>query len=119
LFPKVRICVPTTLLAAALAFPAGAEAKRCNPPDDPNALGPTYVTAQTVKGVSCKDGRGLIQNWDDCRRDNGGRDGKCKRPGFRFRCRESRFNKSRTSYDGKVRCKRGGDRVKFTYTQFI
>jgi hypothetical protein len=107
------------LIAAAMVFPAGAEAKKCNTPDEPRALGPTYVTGQTVIGVSCRDGRGLIRRWDECRRRNGGKDGRCRRPGFNFTCREARFNKSKTSYDSRVRCRRGDDRVKFTYTQFI
>ena len=55
--PETASLHPALLIVAALAFPAGARGERCNPPDEPNALGPTYVTAQTVKGVSCKDGR--------------------------------------------------------------
>ena len=116
--PKLRVCTPLAALAVLLLAPSAAEAKRCSPDQSPGAYGPTYTTAQSVKGVSCKDGVGLIKRWDKCRKRRGGKDGRCKRPGFRFRCRERRSNVIRTQYDGKVTCKRGRNRVIFRYTQF-
>jgi hypothetical protein len=114
-----KLATPLVIaVTLALALPAGAAAKGCRVDQSPGAYGPTYTTSEKVVGVSCKDGRGLIRNWDECRRENGGRDGRCRRPGFRFRCSERRSNVIRTQYDGKVTCKRGDDRVIFRYTQF-
>ncbi len=103
---------------AAADGPAAQAAKKCGVDESPGAYGPTYTRSLKVAGVSCKDGRGYIGKWDRCRRRNGGRDGRCKRPGNRFKCSESRDNVIRTQYDGKVVCRRGADRVIWTYTQF-
>jgi hypothetical protein len=103
--------------ASAEAGPPATTAKRCGVDTSPNALGPTYTRSLSVRGVSCRDGRGFIRRWDRCRRRRGGNDGRC-RGVFGFRCRENRDNVIRTQYDSTVRCRRGGDRVIFTYTQF-
>jgi hypothetical protein len=103
---------------AAAGEPVAHAAKKCSVDSSPGAYGPTYTTGLRVRGVSCKDGKGLIGKWDRCRRENGGRDGKCKRPGNDFKCSESRSNVIRTQYDGVVKCTRGDDLVKFRYTQF-
>jgi hypothetical protein len=123
--PKARVCIPllaalALLLPAAVAAesPGAHAAKGCSVDQSPRAYGPTYTTGLRVSGVSCKDGKGLIGKWDDCRRDNGGADGRCRRPGHRFKCSERRSNVIRTQYDGRVSCKRGDDRVIFRYTQF-
>ena len=47
-----------------------------------------------------------------------GKRGRCPRVSG-WSCSESRFNKSRQSYDARVRCARGGKVVKHTYTQFL
>jgi hypothetical protein len=116
--PFLRVCTPIAILITVLLAPTAAEARGCSVDTSPRAYGPTYVTKLRVSGVSCSDGKGLIRKWDDCRRENGGADGRCRRPGHRFRCGESRSNVIRTQYDSKVTCKRGGDRVIFRYTQF-
>jgi hypothetical protein len=117
-YRKLAALTPVLAAAALLIAPGAAQAKGCSVNDSPGAYGPTYTTKLSVRGVSCSDGKGLIGNWDDCRRAKGGRDGRCKRPGHRFRCSENRSNVIKTQYDSKVTCKRGGDRVIFRYTQF-
>jgi hypothetical protein len=104
---------------AASGAPSGQAAKRCSPPSDNlGSGGPTYYHGLRVTGVSCRDGRGYIGKWSRCRRRRGGRDGRCRRPGNGFGCRERRSNVISTQYDGVVGCRRGGDLVKFRYTQF-
>ena len=116
------VLVLALALPAAVAVadgPSAQAAKKCSPDQDPGAYGPTYTRTLKVAGVSCKDGKGLIGKWDDCRRENGGRDGRCKRPGHKFKCSENRSNEISTQYDSKVTCKRGDDdRVIFAITQF-
>jgi hypothetical protein len=104
--------------AAAAGGPVAQAAKTCKVDQSPGAYGPTYTTGLRVRGVSCKNGKGYIGKWDRCRRKNGGRDGRCKRPGNGFKCSESRSNVISTQYDGVVKCTRDGDLVKFRYTQF-
>jgi hypothetical protein len=116
--PVLRFGTPV-VIALTLALAPGAQASaRCKVDQSPGAYGPTYTTGLTVSGVSCSDGKGLIRKWDRCRRRNGGRDGRCRRPGHGFRCWERRSNAISTQYDGRVRCTRGGDAVRFRYTQF-
>jgi len=116
--PTLKLCTPLAIALTLALAPAAQGAARCSVDQSPGAYGPTYTTGLSVGGVSCGNGRGLVRKWDDCRRSNGGRDGRCRRPGHRFRCRERRLNVISTQYDGRVRCRRGGDVVKFRYTQF-
>ena len=113
----LKLCTAVAVALTVLLAPS-AQAKGCSPSQSPGAYGPTYTTELSVQGVSCSDGKGLIRKWDRCRRRNGGKDGKCRRPGHSFRCSEHRFNVISTQYDSRVSCRRGGDRVKFRYTQF-
>jgi hypothetical protein len=116
MFRGALFLTPAVLIA--LALPQGAAAKGCGVDDSPGAYGPTYTTKLRVSGVGCRGGKKLIEKWDDCRKENSGKDGRCKRPGSRFRCSERRSNVIPSQYDGRVTCKRGDDRVKFRYTQF-
>lgn len=120
-----KICAPLVIVACLAVAPAATAdtptaqaAKRCSVNQSPGAYGPTYTTGLRVRGVSCRDGRGYISKWDRCRKRRGGRDGRCRRPGNGFRCSERRTNVIRTQYDGVVGCRRGGDLVRFRYTQF-
>ena len=106
------------VVATTLALSSAAEARGCRVDQSPNAYGPTYTTSLRVDGVSCRNGKGLIRRWDSCRKRNGGSDGRCRRPGSGFRCGERRSNRISTQYDGRVNCTRGGDVVRFRYTQF-
>ena len=114
-----KICIPLVIaltLALAPARPGRRHAAACD--QSPSAYGPTYTTGLRVGGRELRRREGPDRKWDDCRRENGGRDGRCRRPGYGFRCSERRSNVISTQYDGRVKCTRGGDVVKFRYTQF-
>jgi hypothetical protein len=116
----VRRSAPLAVLAvcAALAPPALADApatasKSCSVGNS-RSYGTTYVLSISASGTSCRSARRVIRAFHACRP---GKSGRCGRAAG-YRCSESRFNKSSQSYDSRVTCKRGGNTVKHTYTQF-
>lgn len=126
-------CLPRApVLIAALALLALAPASTVSAAAGPTAqaskscgvgsgrhLGPTYVLQLSVSRTSCRNGKKLIRAYNACRRRNGGVKGRCSGT-LGYRCSERRFNKSRQSFDAKVKCsKRGGRRINHVYTQFI
>jgi hypothetical protein len=109
-------CAALALTLAVLAPGAGAHAaaKGCSVGDS-RSYGTTYVLTINVSGTSCRSGRKVIRAYHACRP---GKSGKC--PSVKgYSCSERRFNKSKTSYDSKVTCRKGDKVVKHTYTQFI
>ena len=102
------------VLSTALAITASpAAAKSCDV-GNTRGYGTTYVIKISAKKVGCSDAKRLVKAYHGCRP---GKTGKCARVNG-FSCSESRFNKSSQSYDSNVTCKKGGKRVKHTYTQF-
>ncbi len=97
--------------------PIAQAARRCSV-GNTRGFGPTYLLSLSVRSTSCRNGRRLVRAYYNCRKRNGGRDGRC-RGALGYRCSERRFNKSRTSFDARVRCRKGGRRINHTYTQFI
>jgi hypothetical protein len=117
-----RAAALIALAAACLAFAPSA------PADGPTATasracsvgnsrdyGTTYVLGIRASGTSCRSARRLVRAFHACRH---GKSGHCRGVSG-YRCRESRFNKSRQSYDSRVRCSKSGRTVKHTYTQFL
>jgi hypothetical protein len=101
-------------VTALLAVTPAASARGCRV-GDKRSYNTTYVLSIRVSGTSCRKARRLIRAYHRCRP---GRRGRC--PHVRgYSCSESRFNKSRISYDSRVTCRRGGKKVKHVYTQFI
>lgn len=81
------------------------------------SLGPTYVTALSVSGVSCSQGMKLAHSYYRCRVAHGGVTGHCS--GVEgFRCSEVRYAKIATQYLARVTCTRGREIVKQQYEQF-
>ena len=102
------------LAPSASAGPVAHASKSCDP-GDTRSYGTTYVISINVSNTSCRNGKRLIRAYHACRP---GKSGKC--PSVKgYSCSEKRFNKSRTSYDSNVTCRKGGKTVKHTYTQFI
>jgi hypothetical protein len=115
-FCIVALAAASTLAAApsALAAPAHG-AKACSAPDYP---GSGYFTNLRVTSTSCGKGRKVARAHHSCRRANGVK-GRCHHRVLGFKCRERRPASARipTQYSARVKCKRGGRRVRFVYQQ--
>ena len=103
--------------------PEASAARVCGTRGIERRLGASYVTALSTRRISCADARSLSRLYHRCRRARGGRGGSCPRV-RRFRCSENRFNYARVrgrviSYDSKVLCTRGRQRMRQTYTQIM
>ena len=130
-----RLAPPSALIAALAllaALPAAAPAadgtgptaqaaKSCHIGSrESRRLGPTYVTKLSVFNTRCSNGKKVVKGYYKCRKANGGRRGKCRKRVFGYRCSEKRFNElPGTQFDARVTCKKGGRKIKHTYTQFL
>ncbi len=88
-------------------------AKSCNIDGKQQDLGATYVTTLSAKGTSCGKAETVVRGYNECR----GSGKKCGRKVSGFKCKTTVLATSPLQYDAKVSCKKGGSRVKFTYTQ--
>ena len=116
----VRRSAPLAVLAAcaaltplALADVPATASKSCSVGNS-RSYGTTYVLSIRASGTSCRSAKRLIRAFHGCRPGKSGRCGSVSG----YSCSESRFNKSRQSYDARVTCRNGGKVVKHTYTQF-
>jgi hypothetical protein len=110
----IALAAVVALVPSASAGPTAVAAKSCSVGDS-RSYNTTYVLGIRAYGTSCRSARRLIRAFHACRPGKRGHCGHVKG----YRCRESRFNKSRQSYDSRVKCRRGGKVVKHTYTQFL
>jgi hypothetical protein len=119
----MRLTVALVLLAVAGAVavpgagaapPVATASKTCSV-GDTRGYGTTYVTVLRVSNTSCRAGKRLVRAYHACRP---GKSGKCASVSG-YSCSEHRYNKSKTSYDSNVTCRKGDKTVKHTYTQFI
>src|SRR5687767_99039 len=46
----------------------------------------TYVESLNVKGTSCDKGWKVVRAFHECRKENGGKDGRCKKKVKRYKC---------------------------------
>jgi hypothetical protein len=120
---SIRLCVIVAVVAACAALapsggaaggPVAQAAKSCRVGDS-RSYGTTYVLSISARRTSCRKARRVVRAFHDCRP---GKRGHCRRAAG-YRCREHRFHKMRQSYDSRVTCRRGGKRVRHTYTQFL
>ena len=111
--PLAALAASAALAPAAMADAPATASKSCSVGNS-RSYGTTYVLSIRASGTSCRSARSLIRAFHGCRP---GKSGRCSRVSG-YRCSESRFNKSSQSYDSRVTCKRGGNTVKHTYTQF-
>ena len=121
-------CLAALLLLAvpASAAPTASAAANCRVRGMEQRLGAatlTYVKALSTRRVSCADARSFSRLYHRCRRSDGDRGGSCPRV-RRFRCSEDRYNYARVrrsviSYDSRVLCTRGRQRIRQTYTQIM
>lgn len=80
-------------------------------------LGASYVTSLKVKNTSCKKGAKVIKAYHQCRKANGGADGRCRSRVEGYKCEEGDRESTPAQYSAKVKCKKGEKKVKSTYTQ--
>lgn len=115
----------TIAVCAIAAIPAGAStgAKAelkgtCSlTADEAESLGTSYVLPLKVKGTSCSKGEKVVKAFNQCRKDNGGADGRCKSKVLGFKCDEGKRESAPTQYNAAVSCKKGSKKVSFHYTQ--
>jgi hypothetical protein len=120
-FPRLAVLIAAAALlafAAPTSAPASGDgptataSKTCSV-NDSRSYGTTYVLAIRARNVGCRKARKRVRAFHACR--DGAR-GRCPNLG-RWNCHENRtFGTG--SFTSKVRCKRGGKRVKHTYTQW-
>ena len=124
----VRICVVAVVLVL-VALPASASATSGSEPEataskacklstrEQSKLGTTYVLSLRVRGTSCANGKKVVKAFHRCRRNSGGRKGRCRRKVLGYKCTERRSNVISTQFDSKATCKRSGREVSHKYTQ--
>jgi hypothetical protein len=101
--------------AASAGGPVAAASKNCSV-GDYGGYGTTYVYPPIrVSHTSCSSGRKVVRAFHACRP---GKAGRCTHRVLGYSCSERRFDKIRTQYSSRVSCRKGGKRVKHTYTQF-
>ena len=132
---KAGIATAGLLVAGALALStlsAAAHAGQADPTADASArncplsaeesqkLGPAYVTSLKVSGVSCGDAKGVVRAFHDCRHDNGGKDGKCRKKVQGYQCNEGKRNTvPGVQFQARVRCNNDGKRIIHQYSEFL
>jgi len=92
--------------------PTATASKACSVGDS-RSYGTTYVLSIRARNVGCRKARKRVRAFHDCRQ---GARGRCPNLGA-WNCSENReFGAG--SFNSKVRCRKGGKRVKHTYTQW-
>jgi hypothetical protein len=122
LFSRTSLALVLVLAAASI----GAAVAGASGASDPAAQaarscgsfrqGGVYVYNLRTRHVGCSKARKVARAFNNCRHRHGAR-GHCHHRVKHFKCRESRLQSSPAQYNSSVRCKRGGKRVKFGYTQ--
>jgi hypothetical protein len=120
---SLALAAAALAIVAVGAMPAGASngapdrAKRagCDISGQQQDLGASYVTSVKAKNVSCGKALKVVQAYHKCRKDNGGRDGRCG--GVKgYSCSEKRES-APSQYNAKAKCTKGSKKVVQTYTQ--
>ena len=102
----------TAIGASASSSPGVQAARSCGS----YQMGSVYILNLRTKHAKCKTGRRVAKAFTKCRHKNGAR-GHCHHRVRHFKCSENRGQQGQAQYYSTVRCKRGGKRVKFGYTQ--
>ena len=116
----LMLCGLMTLAMASLSSDANAGIKLnrgCNISGEETHLGASYVTSLNVKNTSCGKGKKVVKAFNKCRHHHGGANGKCKSKVKGYNCNEGKRSGSPAQYYAKVKCKNGGKKVVFEYTQ--
>ena len=127
---KISIVLTAALAALALSALAGAGAqasavatasKTCSlSTQEQRHLGASYVTSLKVVGTSCSKGKTVVKDFHACRKDNGGKNGKCTSKVDGYSCEEHRYDAvPGVQYNSRVKCEHGDKVVRHTYTQNV
>jgi hypothetical protein len=124
-FPRLAVLLAAASLLVAAA-PTSVSASTDRPTatvsascgvGDGRGFGTTYVLSIRKRNISCRKAKALIRKFHACRKAGPkGPRGRCRSPGS-WRCRENRTS-GRGSFDSTTRCRKGGKRVRHTYTQW-
>ena len=114
--------IPMLTLLACLAFAAFAagesEARDCGGESVRQPNGSGYFTSMQVTNISCSYGKSFRRSHWRCRTNSGSRPaGRCARRVRGFRCTEDRSGSIETQIVSRVRCRRGSQKIVFTYDQ--
>ena len=116
LLAAIAVLATTPVLAS--AGPQAQAARKCHlTRSEQDNLGTSYVLTLRVDGTRCANGKKVVRAYHRCRRANGGRDGRCKREVYGYRCSERRLDVIPSQYDARVRCKKPGREIFHIYTQ--
>ena len=89
-------------------------------PKEQRHLGASYVTSLKVTHVSCKRGKEVTKDFNDCRTAGGKPQGKCTHDVDGYVCNEHRFDAvPHIQYNSRVTCTDGQKVIKSTYTQNV
>ena len=76
----------------------------------------SYINEYSAKNLSCGDAREVIAAYQECRKENGGKNGKCDGV-MGYSCDEKRGDKvPGVQFSASVVCKSGSKKVKHHYT---
>jgi hypothetical protein len=76
----------------------------------------TYIQQLKVRNTSCGKGWKLLKAFHECRKENGGKDGRCKSQVLGYNCDEGkRSGVKGVRYSATVVCKNGSKKVKHLY----
>jgi hypothetical protein len=105
--------------AGAQASPVATASKTCSlSTQEQRHLGASYVTSLKVVGTTCSKGKTVVEDFHACRKDNGGKNGKCTSKVDGYSCEEHRYDAvPDVQYNSRVKCERGDKVVRHTYTQ--
>lgn len=118
-FVGLLLCGLMALALTSLSSAADASRSRgCDISGQEDELGASYVTSLKVKNTGCGEGKKVVKAFNECRRKNGGANGKCKSRVKGYKCNEGkRSGVPGVQYNATVKCKDGGKKVIFSYTQ--
>lgn len=115
----VLVAVPAAASAADAGGPIAQAAKGCSLKlKEQQHMGTTYVFSLSVSGgATCSGAKSLAKAYHECRHKHGAA-GKCGSVSG-YSCSESRYDKSRFSYDATATCTKGSKKVVQKYQQNI
>lgn len=119
---RVRLLALAAVCALATSLFATAGASASTPQElrtscEQFRMGSTYITSLKQRSTKCSTAKKVARKFTQCRKDNGGANGRCNQTVAKYDCNEGKREGNNFQYNAKVKCARGGNKVVFTYTQ--